>query len=273
MAEAALQRPDDAKRGRFFAPPLPGRNVEPIPKRRILPSIPQPPKAPKIVRAERIERLKGGHVRGMLARAGLQQLVPEKSGRWSHHKGLFTEIVQASQGSSISDLLVILTRAKELNVEHWPECIKAAEKLKQLQSMHKDLESALSSCSIEVIAELLQQVAAEDLQGQDFRLLVSAVEQRLQRLSSLRRELRRAARSSDVMLLSGTLQMAGELGVTGQEVTPRWKEVEVAEVGSSTLHAAVAVNTFRHVVAIAGIASAEVRLKVLHALLAKMILP
>ena len=232
MAKSSLRRPDDTRLGRFLAPPLPGRNVEPASPQKGSLHIPTPPKTLKPIRVERSERLKGGHVRGMLARAGLQQLVPEKSGRWSHNKGLFTELVQATQGCSIPDLLVILTRAKALQVEHWPECVKAAEKLKLLQTMLSDLQSALSWTSIEDIDLLLQRVVALDLRGHDFSLLVSAVEQRLHRLQSLRRELRTAARSSDIILLAGTLQTSDELGVRGSGVS-HWKEVEVAEAPSS----------------------------------------
>ena len=247
MAKTSLRRPNDANGGRFVAPPLPGRNIRnlaPLAPRDVqkylgtpsTPSIPTPPKPQKSIRApERLaERLKGGHVRGILARAGLQKIV-ETEGRWSYNKDLLTELVQATQGVSIFELLVTLTRAKAQEVEHWPESIKAAEKLELLRSLQSRLQSALSSSCIEAMEVLLQSVeAVPALRAHpDFGPLVSAVEQRLRKLRSLRCELRRAARSSDIVLLAGSLRMAGELGVRGPEAIAPWKEVEVAEARSS----------------------------------------
>ncbi|CAE7392684.1 unnamed protein product [Symbiodinium microadriaticum] len=183
----------------------------------------------------------------MLARAGLRQIVEEQKaepGRWSHNgRGLFTELVQVTQGSSMSDLLVALTRVKALEVEHWPESIKATEKLELLRSLQNRLQSALSCSNIEEIEMLLQSVAVGIRNHPDFCLLVAAVEQRLQKLRSLRRELRRVARSSDVILLAGSLRVADELEVRGHQAATPWKEVEVAEVRLKVLHALIAKMT------------------------------
>ncbi|CAE7249433.1 unnamed protein product [Symbiodinium sp. CCMP2592] len=254
MAERNLHRPNDASAGRFSAPPLPGRNLEPLSSNKAkdglrMSPVPSPPKSRKSIRApERLaERLKGGHVRGMLARAGLRQIVEEQKvepGRWSHNgRGLFTELVQVTQGSSMSDLLVALTRVKALEVEHWPESIKATEKLELLRSLQNRLQSALSCSNIEEIEMLLQSVAVGIRSHPDFCLLVAAVEQRLQKLRSLRRELRCAARSSDVILLAGSLRMADELEVRSNQAATPWKEVEVAEVRLKVLHALIAKMT------------------------------
>jgi len=183
----------------------------------------------------------------MLARAGLRQIVEEQKaepGRWSHNgRVLFTELVQVTQGSSMSDLLVALTRVKALEVEHWPESIKATEKLELLRSLQNRLQSALSCSNIEEIEMLLQSVAVGIRSHPDFCLLVAAVEQRLQKLRSLRRELRRAARSSDVILLAGSLRIADELEVRSHQAATPWREVEVAEVRLNVLHALIAKMT------------------------------
>ena len=246
----SLSRPAGAEVCRFEI------GQRPVEYRQIRPA---PPKKPPVFpRAPRHDRLRGGNVKGVLARDGLRELIhgsDPKLGRWSHHKGLFTELIQATEESSIAGLISTLSEARTLGAQNWPECAKANERLKVLEGIRQEMEAASEWVGIEDIENLMKRAGAAGviyMQNEktlireqnpvktidrpldpapsaavhpEFRTLALTLARHCCKLRALRDDLRNAAKSADIQFISNTLSAAKELGAD-------WQELELAEAGS-----------------------------------------
>ena len=218
---------------------------------------PAPPKTGKPHAPAPRHRLRSGNLKGIVARESLHELIhgsDPKLGRWSHHKGLFTELLEATQGSSIAELISILSQADTYGAQNWPECGRARDRLKVLEGIRLEMEAAMEWVGIEDIEHLMCRAFAagiipeqSDRQGGDllgpltatqpeFQKLALTLAKRCCRLRSLREDLRSCAKSADIERVLATVNVAKELGA-------QWQELELAEVRLQVLQNCLAEMT------------------------------
>eukprot|EP00933_Yihiella_yeosuensis_P083925 TRINITY_DN9823_c0_g1_i7.p1 TRINITY_DN9823_c0_g1~~TRINITY_DN9823_c0_g1_i7.p1 ORF type:complete len:862 (-),score=198.22 TRINITY_DN9823_c0_g1_i7:131-2716(-) len=248
---------------RFGAPPLPGRNTCPPLSLSIEPAgdavldmalamktgrVPAPPPKPRGGAVHRPGRpqARGCNAKGMAMRSAIKEAVstsrPGPSGRWGSLKVLFTELINAVNGTSVKKLLMAVAEAKALGASDWPEFLKAQERLAALQQLQEDLRVAgESSVDIETMEQLLTK--AEDLgvrarknapnlitQADEFSSYCGNVEHRIQRLSKLRSDLVEASKACDLNRLKTSLWISEELGVKATSMVGPWNEVYHARI-------------------------------------------
>lgn len=248
----SLQRPTGFEGCRFGEASLPGRKAASASSY----AVPVPPKTGK-PHAPRgwgpRDRLCGGHLKGILARDSLRDIVrgsDPKLGRWSNNKAIYTELLEVMQSCSMTFLVSTLSRAQAAGASNWPEFAKVRARLQELERIRCTMEEASEWICIDDMERLMhrasatgiiQQKISQRTNGQithieqseqrveiiepEFQHLVSALKKRIQKLQRLREDLRTSGTSSDIEWISNLLQVARELGVGAL-----WEEAAHAQV-------------------------------------------
>ena len=198
---------------------------------------PMPPTKPKP--APGMHGLNPRHLKGVAVRESLRKALHGEwkesrvgCGRWSHHKGVLTELLRVAQGTSVVQLIATLSQAQACGAQNWPEFLRAAERLRVLEGLRHEMEAGLECVEIEVLENLMRRacdigVVVKHTEAYstevyleahpEFKKLMSSLEKRLSKLRRLREDLRSAKTCVDIQWVSNTLKMADELGVQ-QEV-------------------------------------------------------
>lgn len=207
---------------------------------------PMPPTKPKP--AAGMHGLNPRHLKGVAVRDSLRKALHGERkesrvgcGRWSHRKGVLTELLRVAQGTSVVQLIATLSQAQASGAQNWPEFLRAAERLRVLEGLRHEMEAALECVEIEVLESLMRRacdigiIAVKRTESHstevyleahpEFKNLMSSLEKRLSKLRRLREDLRSARQSADIQWVSNTLKLADELGVQ--------QEVDGARVGDS----------------------------------------
>eukprot|EP00438_Fugacium_kawagutii_P012485 Skav236407 [mRNA] locus=scaffold1702:195203:196039:- [translate_table: standard] len=248
----SLQRPAGFEGCRFGEASLPGRKGASASSY----AVPVPPKTGK-PHAPRgwgpRDRLRGGHLKGMLARDSLRDIVrgsDPKLGRWSNNKTIYTELLEVMQSCSITFLVSTLSRAQAAGASNWPEFAKVRAKLQELERIRRTMEEASEWICVDDMERLMHRASAagiiqkviqrtnekiieqseqsvEQSIEPEFQHLVFALKKRIQKLQRLREDLRTSCTSSDIEWISNLLEVARELGPLGV-----WEEAAHAEARS-----------------------------------------
>eukprot|EP00746_Dinoflagellata_sp_MGD_P088912 gnl/MRDRNA2_/MRDRNA2_35131_c0_seq1.p1 gnl/MRDRNA2_/MRDRNA2_35131_c0~~gnl/MRDRNA2_/MRDRNA2_35131_c0_seq1.p1 ORF type:complete len:803 (-),score=135.53 gnl/MRDRNA2_/MRDRNA2_35131_c0_seq1:86-2494(-) len=161
------------------------------------------------------DRLIRPHASGQQMRhaLGIVQQNPAKGAhkelsRWSSMKGVYTELVAATNGDSAEQLVGALTRAdaQGANASQWKEVQAAKDRLATLRSLSAEMQNLLTSTSVESIEVTLKK--AEALQvGDTFRYMLP-LKERASALRKLRTKLEEATKGASISSLRGAITEA-----------------------------------------------------------------
>lgn len=204
------------------------------------------PRAPpalhaSVVRPARLhDRLRVGSARGRQHRNQLDSALAaprpgrEEPIRWSSMKVTFTELVAATNGSSIPSLAVAIAQVRSQGGTHWPEYAHAMSRLEILQSLEEQLREAKSSSNLSTLSTVLARArgqhvdASSPLSARPWPL-VEEVQMRLDSLRKLQSELISVSQGASLRQLANAIRSAEVLGVSD------WHEVHAARIKEDAL--------------------------------------